>query len=394
VTGVDEALAAASAALADAHGSGLALRHVATLKSSPRTMVLRARVTGESDEPLPATVIIKAHLYDGPWATSVREPAGLGLLTSYGIRPALAPELLAVADDPPLVVLRDLSPTGPPRDLAALLLGDDPVAAEDGLLAWADTVGRLHAATAGRRDEMTDALAGAARRLGREVPPADETPDSLDRAAATLADLLPRLGVTPTAAALAEIRHLQDGFGGDDRIWALTPGDTCPDNNVLTDSDAVLFDFEGAAIRHVAWDAAYVRVPWPSCWCAWRLPEDVAARALERWRAAVVGTLPYVATPGFAADLERAESGWAVVSTGWFLAGALEGDDQPGGEAGRRVAPGRRALILHRLARATSGTTPGLAAWRALAAETRAAAEAAWGPVELEPAPAFRRRLH
>ena len=197
---------------------------------------------------------------------------------------------------------------------------------------------------------MTTALAATARRLGRDSsPPTDEMPDSLDRAAADLADLLPRLGITPSAAALAEVRHLQDGFGGDDRCWALTPGDTCPDNNVLTDAGVVLFDFEGAAIRHVAWDAAYLRVPWPSCWCAWRLPEDVAGRALERWRAAVVGTVPYVGTPSFEADLERAESGWAAVSTGWFLAGALEGDDVPGGEAGRRVAPGRRALILNRL---------------------------------------------
>ncbi|HEX4698561.1 MAG TPA: hypothetical protein VH857_04265 [Actinomycetes bacterium] len=391
MTGVSEVLAAASAALSDAHGHRLAVRRVATLKSSPRTMVLRAAVTGGSDDTLPSTVIIKAHLYDGPWATSVREPAGLGLLTSYGVRPVVAPDLLAVADDPPLVVLRDLSPTGSVRDLAALLLGADRVAAEDGLLAWADTVGRLHAATSGCRDEMTDALAATARRLGREAPPTDEVPDSLDRAAACLADLLPRLGVTPTAAALAELRHLQDGFGGGDRCWALTPGDTCPDNNVLTDAGVVLFDFEGAAIRHVAWDASYLRVPWPSCWCAWRLPEDVAHRGLDRWRAAVVGTVPYVATPAFEADLERAESGWAAVSTGWFLAGALDGDDVPGGKAGRRVAPGRRALILNRLARAARGTVPGLAAWRALAAETRAAAEAAWGPVELAPAPAFRR---
>jgi hypothetical protein len=197
--------------------------------------------------------------------------------------------------------------------------------------------------------------------------------------------------VTPTAAALAEIRHLQDEFGGDDRCWALTPGDTCPDNNVLTDAGAVLFDFEGASARHLAWDAAYLRVPWPSCWCSWRLPEDIASRAMDRWRAAVGGTVPYVATPPFEADLERAESGWAAVSTGWFLAGALEGDDQPGGPAARSVAPGRRALILHRLARAASGTVPGLTAWRALAAETRTAAAAAWGPVELASAPAFRR---
>jgi hypothetical protein len=83
-------------------------------------------VTGGSGAALPTTVIVKAHVYDGPWVTSVREPSGPGLLTSYAVRPAVAPDLLAAADAPPLVVLRDLSPTGAVRDLAALLLGDDP----------------------------------------------------------------------------------------------------------------------------------------------------------------------------------------------------------------------------------------------------------------------------
>src|SRR2546429_3760393 len=66
---------------------------------------------------------------------------------------------------------------------------------------------------------------------------------------------------------------------------ALTPADACPDNNVRTAGGLVLIDFEGAQWRHIAWDVAYLAVPWPSCWCAWQLPADVAARAVEAYRA-------------------------------------------------------------------------------------------------------------
>ena len=46
---------------------------------------------------------------------------------------------------------------------------------------------------------------------------------------------------------------------------ALTPADACPDNNVLIGRRRVLIDFEGAQWRHLAWDVAYLFVPWPTC---------------------------------------------------------------------------------------------------------------------------------
>ena len=35
----------------------------------------------------------------------------------------------------------------------------------------------------------------------------------------------------------------------------------------------------------MVWDLAYLKVPWPSCWCAWRIPGDVAALVLSAYRA-------------------------------------------------------------------------------------------------------------
>ena len=89
-----------------------------------------------------------------------------------------------------------------------------------------------------------------------------------------------------------------------------------------TADGVVLVDFEGAQWRHVAWDVAYLTVPWPSCWCSWRMPSDVVERAVERYRARIESALPYVRTPQFRHDLAAATAGWALISTSWFLPNA------------------------------------------------------------------------
>lgn len=194
--------------------------------------------------------------------------------------------MLAVTAEPPVVVLADLG-SGP--SLADALLGADPQAAVDALGGWADALASVHTATAGDRAGFAAALAVHAGDLPAD---GDTTEDMLAGEAAALARQLPALGVRPSAAALAELRGAAGIIGSD--TMALSPADTCPDNNVTAPTGPVLLDFEAAVVRSVAWDAAYLLVPWPSCWCSWRLPADVATAALARWRAAVAPVLPAV----------------------------------------------------------------------------------------------------
>jgi hypothetical protein len=88
-----------------------------------------------------------------------------------------------------------------------------------------------------------------------------------------------------------------------------------------------------------------------------------------------------------------AEAGWAAISTSWFLARALT-DDQgppgPGTSDPAGLAPNRRAVLQHRLARVATGTDPRLADWRAAAAALLVATRARWGRHALALAPAFR----
>jgi hypothetical protein len=381
--GTAEALAAAAVALLPSYGP-VVLHELDVLPGSPRTQVMRARTEGGAD--LPRTVVVKVHSEPTSSASEVREPAALGLLTAAGW--GLAPRLLAVADEPALVVMEDLGAGLP--DLAGALLGADPARAESLVLAWADAVARLHSKTAGWYDRLEAALTANADRLGCDTPPTNGMPDALDQAATTLAEELPGLGVEPTAEALDVLRQLDQLLGGGPACRALSPSDACPDNNLVTDRGMVLLDFEGAQVRHVAWDAAYLTVPWPSCWCSWRLPDETAGRALAHWQSGLAAVAPHVASSDFEADLAVAEMGWALMSTSWFLETAMSEADERLAQPPDDVTPAKRSMLLHRLSGAAATGDRRLAPLRGLATEVHAAALSSWGDVSLPLAPAFR----
>lgn len=143
--------------------------------------------------------------------------------------------------------------------------------------------------------------------------------------------------------------------------------------------DLVLIDFEAAEWRSVAWDVAYLTVPWPSCWCAWRLPSSVTSAAVEAYRNAVGLAL----APDFGADIAAASAAWALISASWFLPKALP-DDPPLVKQG----PTRRAMIQHRLRMA--GAAEASPAMAELARRLGRVLTARWGERPLEYAPAFR----
>jgi aminoglycoside phosphotransferase len=354
--------------LAAARAIGRDLTPVATLRGGGRTRVMRAAVDGGAD-----TVIVKAHApeFADHWA---RESAALTVLRGRGLP---VPEVLAVVDDPALIVETDLG-GGP--SLADALLGADADAATRRLSAWADTLARLHAATVGDGPAFTAAL-------DTRLSTVELMPTLLAAAADQLAAGLPAIGVIPDPTALERLRGAEGMLGPDAHV--LTPADACPDNNVATPTGLALVDFEQATVRHVAWDAAYLLVPWPSCWCSWDLPADVAAAALARWRAAVAPAIPAVGTGAFDRNLDVAVTAWAMLSSAWFLPGALDEENEIGD--GDRRGPTRRAVIQHRmrLAAARRDVSPALAE---LADDILAATTPRWGDLRLPVAPAYRAR--
>ena len=345
-------------------------------------MLRLACIGGRGD--LPPTVVVKVHLRGETWRSDVREAAALDLLTRAA--PGHAPGLLCVAENPSLVVLHDLGRGR--RDLASVLLGRDPETARAGVLAWAAAIGRLHAATHGWDAMLTDALSMHAARLVSPTPTTDDMPGALQRAAEVWRTQLPRVGVFLSEAAEAELAGLDALLVHGRGSRALTPADACPDNNMFRDGRVILLDFEGAQVRHVAWDVAYLRVPWPSCWCCWALPASLASEAVAAWQTAAAPDLPYAVSDEFEADLRIAMAGWTVISVGWFLPGLLDGDPH---QHDRRT-PDRRDVLIHRLTALTASEDPRLSRVCELALAVLTAVRREWGARTLPLAPALRHR--
>ncbi|GAA2365538.1 hypothetical protein Cme02nite_31370 [Catellatospora methionotrophica] len=348
---------------------GVDVSPVDALGGSDRSAVRRARISRPGEAP--TTVIVKTFDQPGSWA---RESAALALLPPG----TPAPRLLAAGASPPVVVMSDLG-TGP--NVADALLGTDPAAAEAAVYAWAEAIAAVHRATSGMRDAFRAELDARAQ---PGSAPLTSVAATLEQNIADLREACAPLGVA-VPEPLADAFRAHAARLGDDAASALSPSDACPDNNVLTGDGLALIDFEHAEWRHVAWDVAYLRVPWPSCWCSWRLPDEVADRAIARYRQAAAPTLPYVATPEFDRDLSAATDLWAVLYSSWFLPQTLSGDPVA---SAKLDSPRRRALLLHRLdlARRTSAAPETAAFAEAL----RTALVSRWGEVPLALARAFR----
>jgi len=357
---VDELLTAASAAM------GTTLAPLEELGSGERSAVMRCRV------PHGGTVVVKSFpASDLGRQNFAAETAGLALAGEAGV----APRILAASQHSLLVVMTDLG-AGP--SLADLLLGNDAAAAQTGLLAWSRGCGELALAAAGREAEFTSS-GWLERRLG-EIPGLLATlsipaPAGLDDDLADVASVL-RPGLCPV----------------------FSPGDICPDNNVLTRDGARFVDFESAEFHAAFLDAAYLRMPFSTCWCAFRLPDRLGRRAEAEYRDLVSQIHPDLADdrvwlPG----VRRAVAAWTLHAMTYLLDRAIKADKSMIYDD--RVAPTRRQLLRYRWQRllteleagseddpASAG--PQLPALRALAAWLLASTER-WQVPDLPVYPAF-----
>jgi hypothetical protein len=347
------------------------------LLSSNRNEVARVAVVDADGKP--CSWVVKTPL-SSPWG--VREEAALATMTAAGVQGV--PQVIAVLTDPPALVLTDLG-AGP--TLADRLLGPGAEATEQALREWATALGALHKATSSLQRPFAARLVA----LSPFGPPTvDPMPERVAQAQAQLPRLLTRLDVDFDVAASSELEAIAVRLSaqGPHPIHAISPGDTCPSNAIHAAHGWSLIDFEEAAFRHVAWDAAYLRVPWPTCWCSWQLPAGVAGDALDAWRRAL-GLRDRDAVAHLYADVDAATVAWSFLSLADLGPAALDGDPRPVNELLRASTPTRRAMLQHRMRQVASAGSRTFPALRALASQVDSALIRLWGPQSLAPAPAF-----
>lgn len=302
-------LAAAAALLGDA------VEQVgAPLPTSARNRVVRLRTSAGR------TVIAKHYLddsTDGRW----RELAALRTLGDTDS----APHLLAASDD--VAILEDL---GEHPHLASWLLADDADLGAEKLHAWARALGTFH------RDGLAAADAFEHEFRSHTGSSSDYMTEQLEESAHEWAQLAGRLGVE-LHGDFEELAQVPRRFRTP--LLTVSPGDACPDNNVDVSDTVRLIDLEFASVRHAAWDVAYLVVPWPTCWCAWTLPDPTVGDALTAW--CTGAGVPESAD--LVHDLELAAHAWHWLSAGWLLTGLLAQTygarpDRPSPRAQDRIA--------------------------------------------------------
>lgn len=382
---VAAAIAAAESVLTRRFGATVRLAQPENLGGSRRSVVLRLRVV-ETPFSIPSTLVVKRY-GPAPKPPQVdpfcREAASYQLFNALPAEGRLSAELVAFDATQRLMVLEDLgrSPT-----LADKLLGDDARSAETALLGWARAMGRLHASTADREEDF-DALL---RRLG-----VDDTRDPLAARlgqvlAETPALLTEALGV-PVPAAVQSEANRAARLADSTRFRAYSLADACPDNSIMGSRGIRFTDFEDGCARDVVLDAAVMRVPFPSCWCALGMPGGMAEAMLAAWRAEVGAVWPELESDELLLPrVLHAQILWVWLSTWRFLPRA--------GESDRRMddhlySPRRSAVLTDRWQRLLSDAeAAGVPAVAEHAADVVAALRARFGSdaVRLPLYPAFR----
>jgi hypothetical protein len=214
-----------------------------------------------------------------------------------------------------IVIFEDLG-TGLTSLVDPLLKGTAEEA-ERALKLYASALGRLHADTADclrTHHEAFQSIFGAGRRRrpsGRRV----------EKEADFVVD---KLGGAPPAS---ELELLSTRLNDPGPWQCLIHGDPCPDNTLMVDGNMRLIDYEHARPSHALLDGIYWQLGFPSCWCAGRLPADLASRIADVYRAEIAKAMPLALDDAaYRAELVYAAVNWLFISLSWHLDGALKED--------------------------------------------------------------------
>ena len=279
--------------LAEAFGESVRLGEGVDLGGSARSTVLRFPVlTGP--QTTPGSVIVKqtrsehfepGTANDAAWAL-FNDWASLQFLRQVETPTPFAPAFYGGDREAGLFVMEDL---GPGTRLDHLLLGHDTRAAEEGLVAYAEMHGRLHALTMSKQAEYL--------RIREALSPATASSDyfafnNLQPALYTITDLL-QLPLSPGVD--EELHALKEALLNPGSFLAFVQSDAAPDNFLRADAGWQLLVFEGGRYTHALLEGVYCRMPFPTCWCVYRLPASIMQHVESVYRSELARGCPSAA---------------------------------------------------------------------------------------------------
>ena len=311
-----ELLAGAERVLTDRWGAAVRLGNVQRL-SEPRRRNLLLRC-GVLEGPLhaPPSVILKRarrRRYDPddpnsrPAVGLFRDWAGLEFLSSLGSELRACPKFYGGDREAGFFIMEDL---GASQDLDHVLTCGSTEQARHTLVLLAESLGRMHALTAGRNDQyqqIRDAL-GPGDQMHRSRL-ADHARDF----APHLAERCEKLGVPVASGYLDDVETVASAMVEPGPFLTYTHADACPDNSLLVDQRICLIDYEFGSFRHALLDGVYGWIRFPTCWCVRDIPQAVMVAMETAYRRELTKGCPV------AADDARYFRGVADACAYWML---------------------------------------------------------------------------
>ena len=265
------------------------------------------------------TVILKRKRRQWPIGAQLfgDELAALDYLN--GMPVPVAPRLLGADPQAGLLLMEDLGDGATLAD-SLMAAGRERVQAE--LIAYARALGSLHTWSMSHAGEAAGVR--ARHSPGNEAGP--RWRNTVQRSKKPYLTAAATLGVA-THGVAEEIDQVHRMIVGTSYL-GLVHGDPCPDNVRLIDGTCRIVDYEYAGWGPVAYDAAYLLAPFPSCWCFARLPNEVAGPAVEAYRASLE-TAGIELGPDWE-SITTAVLAAAFLGRGQMFAEALDRDDDWG----------------------------------------------------------------
>lgn len=224
---------------------------------------------------------------DAPRAAEryAREVAALRLASQ--VTPPVAPRLLGTDPARRLLIVEHVQPGRP---------------GEDWVVGYAEALARLHSCARAADPDALPAWSGP-------------TEDDVDAfvALANALDVTPPAGTRADLYGLVERLTRPPGLAGAPRLTntpglALLHGDPCPGNDLHTSDGIRFIDFEQASLGNGLVELAYLRIGFPTCWCATAPPPRLLAEAEAAYRA----TWHHHTRTDVPDDLTDACAGWLL----------------------------------------------------------------------------------
>lgn len=309
-----------------------------------RAHIIRMRTTVD-DPNIPGSVIVKVANEDCPWIsdrtellrTFFNEWATYEFFSQLGLAEAIVPQLYGGDTEAGVMIIEDL---GKVENAYNATFGTDASYAEEMLIGWMKTTGKMHALTIGYQ-EMFDEIRSA---LGPVPSPANRT-DQTRLMTENFRQTCELVGVKSRHGCVREIEGVAAVISTPGAFAALSKVDNTPGDCVKVGSKLKLLDFEFGRFQHALLDAAILRMIYPTAWRdEYQTPASVVMRAEAAYRKELIRSCPQAEDDGlYARAFVEAAAHWCFKHDGQFspefVSGLLEKDNNWRG----------RQRVVHRL---------------------------------------------